>query len=154
MRALLKRYLKNSSGHFAVSFALIGIPLVVATTFVVDYSMASAEKVVVKGALDAAVIAAVNNNSLTISEKESYARTHFEQNYLGKIEFKLDAKASENRVEMSAFGVSPVTVAETLGIDGVEIDLMPEYENKILYKYTVSGPDGVMFTASAEMSRI
>jgi hypothetical protein len=31
---------------------------------------------------------------------------------------------------------------------------MPEDENKISYKYTVSGPDGVLFTASAEMSRI
>ncbi len=35
-----------------------------------------------------------------------------------------------------------------------EIDLLPDEENKILYKYTVSGPDGVSFVASAEMTRI
>lgn len=121
MPSIWRQYLKNTRGHFAVQFALLGIPLVVATTFVVDYSMAGAQKVDVKSALDAAVIAAVNNNSLSLFEKEAYAKTHFEENYNGSIEFKLSPKASASRVEMSAFGVSPVTVAEILGIDGVEI---------------------------------
>ena len=35
-----------------------------------------------------------------------------------------------------------------------EIDLVPDDENKIIYNYTVSGPDGVTTTASAEMTRI
>lgn len=104
-----------------MTFAFIGLPLVVATTFVVDYSMASSEKVDVKSSLDAAVIAAVNNNALSPDQKESYAKTHFNENYSGDITFKLEAAATANRVEMSAFGVSPVTVAATLGIDGVQI---------------------------------
>lgn len=121
MPSLWRHYLKNTRGHFAVQFALIGLPLVVATTFVVDYSAAGAEKVNVKAALDAAVIAAINNNSLSLSEKEAYATTHFTENYGGKLKFDLKPKAYDNRVEMSAFGVAPVTVAATLGIDGVEI---------------------------------
>lgn len=121
MRTLWQRYKRDTLGQFAVTFALMGVPLVVATTFVIDYAAASSEKTSVKGALDAAVIAAVNNNSLTLSEKEAYAAKHFTENYGGKIQFELKSKASDNRVEMSAFGVSPVTVAATLGIDGVEI---------------------------------
>ena len=35
-----------------------------------------------------------------------------------------------------------------------EIDLVPGDENKIIYNYTVSGPDGVTTTASAEMTKI
>ena len=35
-----------------------------------------------------------------------------------------------------------------------EIDLVPDDENKIIYNYTVSGPDGVTTTASALMTRI
>ena len=35
-----------------------------------------------------------------------------------------------------------------------EIDLLPDEENKIIYNYTVSGPDGVSFVASAEMTKI
>jgi hypothetical protein len=35
-----------------------------------------------------------------------------------------------------------------------EINLMPEDENKISYHYTVSGPDGVVFSASSELTRI
>jgi hypothetical protein len=116
-----QRYLKNTGGHFAVQFALLGLPLIVATTFVVDYAGAGTEKVNVKAALDAAVIAAVNNNSLTLSEKEAYATQHFNKNYTGSITLELTPKASDTRVEMSAFGVSPVTVAETLGIDGIQI---------------------------------
>ena len=50
--------------------------------------------------------------------------------------------------------MSGLTLEKDTYVTSWEIDLMPEYENKILYKYTVSGPDGVMFTASAEMSRI
>jgi len=51
----------------------------------------------------------------------AYAKTHFSENYSGKIDFDLTATASASRVEMSAFGVSPVTVAETLGIEGIQI---------------------------------
>jgi len=97
------------------------LPLVVASTFVLDYASAGAEKVNVKAALDAAVVAAVNNNSLTPIQKEAYAKTHFEQNYSGAIKLNLLPKAIDGRVEMSASGLSPVTVAEVLGIEGVKV---------------------------------
>lgn len=121
MSFVWRKYLKDTRGHFAVQFALLGLPLVVATTFVTDYSKAEAEKVNLKSALDAAVVAAVNNNALSLPQKEAYARTHFIKNYDGKIEFELTPKAQNGRVEMSAFGVSPVSVAETLGIKGIEL---------------------------------
>ena len=121
MPSIWKKYISNTRGHFAVQFALLGLPLIVATTFVTDYSKADAEKVNVKSALDAAVIAAVNNNALSFREKESYARKHFLENYEGDIQFRLSPSAQEGRVEMSAFGVAPVTVAETLGIEGIEV---------------------------------
>ena len=35
-----------------------------------------------------------------------------------------------------------------------EINLMPEDDTKISYHYTVSGPNGVVFTASSELSKI
>ncbi|MDB2438277.1 pilus assembly protein TadG-related protein [Hellea sp.] len=124
MTSLWAKYKKNINGHFAVQFALLGLPLIVATTFVADYSKAETEKVEIKSALDAAVIAAVSNNTLSASEKESYAKTHFKQNYAGDLTFDLKTAASSQRVEMSASGLSPVTVAETLGIKGIEI-----YEN-------------------------
>ena len=121
MLSIWHHYLKNTRGNFALQFALLGLPLVVASTFVIDYAGAGAEKVKIKTALDAAVIAAVNNNSLTIAQKESYAKTHFLENYDGSIAFDLTPKASENYVEMSAFGLSPVTVAEVIGVEGIEL---------------------------------
>lgn len=121
MLSIWHHYLKNTHGNFAVQFALLGLPLVVTTTFVIDYASANAEEVNVKTALDAAVIAAVNNDALSVTEKESYAETHFKENYSGDIKFKLAPKATEDRVELSAFGLSPVTVAEALGLKGIEI---------------------------------
>jgi len=35
-----------------------------------------------------------------------------------------------------------------------EINLMPEDEKKNSYHYTVSGPDGVVFSAGSELTRI
>jgi len=60
----------------------------------------------------------------------------------GKFTFQTDSKRSGLSLEKDTF------------VTSWEIDLMPDDENKILYKYTVSGPAGVVFTASAEMSRI
>jgi len=121
MPSIWLRYLRNTCGHFAVQFALLGLPLVVATTFVIDYARANAEKVKVKTALDAAVIAAVNNDTLSLQGKEDYAEKHFQQNYEGEIKIELNPQAKADSIEMSAFGLSPVTVADALGIKGVEI---------------------------------
>ena len=60
----------------------------------------------------------------------------------GKFKFQTDSKRSGLTLEKDTY------------VTSWEIDLMPQDENKILYKYTVSGPEGVSFTASAEMSRI
>jgi len=60
----------------------------------------------------------------------------------GKLMFKTDS-------EMSGLSLKKDTY-----VTSWEIDLMPEDENKIHYKYTVSGPEGVSFTASAEMTKI
>lgn len=60
----------------------------------------------------------------------------------GKFKFQTDSKRSGLTLEKDTY------------VTSWEIDLMPQDENKILYKYTVSGPEGVSFMASAEMSRI
>lgn len=171
MSSIWKKYLINTRGHFAVQFALLGLPLIVATTFVTDYSKADAERVNVKAALDAAVIAAVNNNALTLSQKEAYAEKHFIENYEGDIQFRLSPNAQEGRVEMSAFGVSPVTVAETLGIEGIELfeksaaeqtsenvicalSLAPEGKDRITFRGTTtfSAPTCSVHTNSDDIS--
>jgi len=121
MSKIWHNYCKDQRGNFALQFALLGLPLVVATTFVMDYAGAGAEKVKIKTALDAAVIAAVNNNTLTLTQKEAYAETHFNENYNGKLKLKLAPLASDAHMEMSASGLAPVTVAETLGVKGIEI---------------------------------
>ena len=119
--SLWRNYLGNQTGHFAVQFALLAVPLIAASTFVMDYAGAGTEKVNVKTALDAAVIAAVNNNSLTNDEKEAYAEKHFTENYSGRIKFELTPEASATKVSMSAAGLAPVSVTKMIGVEGIEI---------------------------------
>jgi len=118
---IARKFKRDMRGQFAVQFAILALPLLAAVTFAIDYMGAGREKVEVKTALDAAVIAAVNNNTLTNAEKEAYALAHFNKNYTGKIKFKLNPVATEDRVEMSAYGQSPVTISEIVGVKGIDI---------------------------------
>jgi len=117
----LKAYGRDIRGQFAVQFAILALPLVVMTTFVVDYRAADVERVNIKTALDAAVIATINNNTLLPQEKEAFALTHFNKNYSGEIKLKLEPKADDKRVEMTASGLAPVTVADAVGLKGIPI---------------------------------
>jgi len=119
--AITRRFKRDTRGQFAVQFAILALPLLAAATFAIDYTAAGREKVEVKTALDAAVIAAVNNNSLTNAEKETFALAHFTENYPGKLKFKLDPVATDDRVEMTANGLAPVSVSEIVGVKGIEI---------------------------------
>ena len=108
-------------GHVAVQFALVAFPLIAGTTFILDYQKAEVERANLQAALDSAVIAAVNNDDLTLLEKEALAIDVFNRNYSGKLDIDLRSTAEENRVELSASGLSPVSVAAALGVDGIEV---------------------------------
>ena len=50
--------------------------------------------------------------------------------------------------------MSGLTLEKDTYVTSWEINLTPDDGNKINYKYTVSGPDGEVFTASSTLSRI
>jgi len=117
----LKAYGRDIRGQFAVQFAILALPLVAFTTFVIDQRAADVERVNIKTALDAAVIATVNNNSLTDTQKEDYALEHFNTNYSGNIQLELDPRVVDSRIEMTASGMAPVTVADAVGLEGIPV---------------------------------
>ena len=50
--------------------------------------------------------------------------------------------------------MSGLTLEKDTYVTSWEISLTPEDADKIMYKYTVSGPDGDVFTATSTLSRI
>jgi len=68
-------------------------------------------------ALDAAVLAAANNNLIPDSEKDEFAKTHFLANYSGNIDIELSSNVTSDRVRLVAEGELDLTFGNILGID-------------------------------------
>jgi len=60
----------------------------------------------------------------------------------GILSFETDSKMSGLSLEKDTY------------VTSWEINLMPEDETKISYQYTVSGPEGVVFSATSELTKI
>ena len=60
----LGKYAKNENGQVGVIFALAALPLIAVTSAGLEYSHLSKERNAALTALDAAVLAAANNNCL------------------------------------------------------------------------------------------
>mgnify|MGYP001808368160 CR=1 FL=1 len=60
----------------------------------------------------------------------------------GILSFETDSKMSGLSLEKDTY------------VTSWEINLMPEDETKISYQYTVSGPEGVVFIATSELTKI
>jgi len=72
MGTIFKRFVRDTSGHFAIWTGILAFPLLGATTFVIDYNMAEQRRASLKGALDAAALAAVSDQTLTQRERALY----------------------------------------------------------------------------------
>jgi len=123
MRHLIKKFARENSGQFAVWMALLAIPLVGATTFVLDYGVAQRTKIDLASALDAAALAAILNQQLSDSEREKFAKSHFEVNFPEADLFNLYVKnSSAEKVELFAEGEVPVSVSGVLGFNGIHVE--------------------------------
>ncbi|MEP3655830.1 MAG: pilus assembly protein TadG-related protein [Litorimonas sp.] len=100
----------------AVIFALAALPLLALTSAAIDYSQVTKERSAISSALDAAVLAAANNNAISNSEKDAYAETHFLANYSGDIPLTLTPSMESDRVRLSAEGELELSFGNLVGI--------------------------------------
>ncbi len=119
MRNFLKNtsaYEQDENGQVAMFFAMMAVPLLAITSASVDYTNVVREKGAINGALDAAVIAAVNNNAIPLSDKGAYAETHFQSNYKGGVTLELFPTVAENQVTLLADGSIDLSFGQLIGI--------------------------------------
>lgn len=111
-----KSYVRDQSGQVAMFFALAALPLLALTSAAIDYSQVTKEKNAIKSALDAAVLAAANNNAISNAEKDDYAEAHFLANYSGDIDLVLDPSMETDRVRLAANGELDLSFGHLVGI--------------------------------------
>lgn len=109
-------YWKNDSGQVAVIFAIAALPLLALTSVAVEHVQMTAERNAISNGLDAAVLAAANNNAITDAEKDDYAKTYFLANYTGDIALDLTSNLDSERVRLSASGEMELKLGKILGI--------------------------------------
>lgn len=123
MGTIFKRFVRDTSGHFAIWTGILAFPLLGATTFVIDYNMAEQRRASLKGALDAAALAAVSDQTLTQRERALYAENHFNMNFEHAADFKFAADSpGPDRLNLTANGTSPVSVVAAFGIKEIKME--------------------------------
>ena len=116
MKSTWRRYKRNESGQVAVFFALAAVPLFAVTSAAVDYSQITKEQNAITSALDAAVLAAANNNAIELDAKDEYAATHFKANYGGDLVLNLTSSVTSDTVRLVAEGRVTLTFGNIIGI--------------------------------------
>lgn len=101
MTKIINKFKKNTSGNFAMMFALALLPLMMGVGAAVDYSSVSNDRTKVQNSMDAAVLAASKEmNSLSNGELKKRVREHLEANLdpqlfavLKKAKIQIDRKS-------------------------------------------------------------
>ena len=116
-----KNFLSNESGQIGVIFALAALPLLACMSAAIDYSRVTKERSSISSALDAAVLAAANNNAIQLDEKDEYAATHFTSNYNGDLEITLTPSVTTEEVRLVAEGTLNLVFGNIIGIGDQDI---------------------------------
>lgn len=113
----LRLFKQDSSGQFGVWTALLAVPILGLTTFLLDFRQSQAQQMEVASALDSAALAAVINQNITEEERATYAREYFWDQISKPDYITLDVEeASSNRVTLHALTQTPTSVAKAVGV--------------------------------------
>ncbi len=115
MRRILKSYLKEESGQFALITAIFAVPLVICIGIAIDTAFIHNKSTTLQTSLDSAALAAVIPGNLSNDERANYAKEVFHHNYDDPFPVDVKVIASPSRVDIQG-----VVEKETLfmGIGG------------------------------------
>ena len=118
----INRFKADKSGQIGIWFAILALPMLIMTTFVLDYTRAEQVKNELSNALDDAAIAAVLKQNLTVAERAVFAEDYFWHNFADNANFKLHViDSSAERVELNSSGVVPTTIIHSLGKKDINV---------------------------------
>jgi len=119
---IFRNYLTNTSGHFAVSTALVAVPLLLGVSISLDSYRMERDRVQLKSALDNAAIASITEQTLSVSERKAYATERFWSNIQKTDNVKFNVKKSEDyRVELEGQIETPTLLAGIIGREKIDV---------------------------------
>jgi len=125
---MLKRFLKNQDGNFAMIFALVSLPIMLGVGAAMDYSGVSREQGRLQNTLDAAILAVGTDfNTMKKSEIRALMKDYLKSNLppneyrqIKKLNINLDKR--KNSLTATAKGKSDTSFMMLAGIDKLEYD--------------------------------
>jgi len=116
-----KTLVKNREGHFSVTVAMLGLPLLLCSGYAIDYNRAHSQSTYISSASDAAALAAVIPANLSEDDRKAYAQKVFDENYFGKFPVKLDINVTREKVEIDAISNVPTLLSAMVGIETIPV---------------------------------
>lgn len=115
-----KRFARDRSGNFALSFAVLGIPVLMAAGLAVDYINLTREKRDLQNASDSAALAIAREGKLTQAEAEALAHKLVAANYPARAA-NVMVQLNENQVEVNAVIAEPISFGGVFGISTADV---------------------------------
>ena len=114
---LVQKLREDENGNFAVVFAIAAIPLLLATSAVIDTANVVRVRTDLQAAADDAVLAAVIPATMNDAERQTFAENTFFDNVGTNVKFSLSAesKATRERVDIEAKGTVPSLLGGIIG---------------------------------------
>lgn len=116
----IKNFVTDRSGNFALSFAVLGIPVLMAAGLAVDYINLTREKRDLQNATDAAALAVAREGKLTQAEANALAQKLVAANYPA-LASNVTVTISDNQVEVNAVIAEPVSFGGVFGITTADV---------------------------------
>lgn len=115
------QFSEDNSGQFAVTTAVLALPMLLAVSLAVDTHLVERDRTKLKSALDAAVIAAITDQTITSAERAMQAENRFWVNLAKKEGVSVNVVKSESyRVELEAKMRTPTLFASMIGKDTID----------------------------------
>ena len=115
------RFRRDTRGSFAVWTAVMALPLALSVGVAMDIQRAGRDHSTLKATLDAAVLAAVNNNAIDDRERKAFAEQAFRDDYDGAPVVRLESAVNKGRVSLEATVRTDLTLASMMGLTELEV---------------------------------
>lgn len=123
---LVKKFFKDTSGNFAMMFAISIVPLLGFAGFAIDYTNASKIKTKMQTAADSAALSAIIEYHQELNGNQNQiAEDYFNANYNGDVTASINTSLSPGQNEMEVFGTAevPTTLLNIFGKSSFSVDI-------------------------------
>ena len=124
---VLGKLIRDESGTMAVYTALLAVPLLSAVTYTIDLQAAVGQRTKLEAAADAAVLAAVNANTLKDKDRKAFTEDAFRKNYDGLASLgRVEAQVGDGRVKIVVEAELPTSISASVGVVNVDVAVQSE----------------------------